>query len=388
MKSIPYGKQSITNEDVASVVEAVTSAFITQGPRLTQFEEYVAKEHHAKYGVAFSNGTAALHAAYWALNVEKGMEFITTPITFVASANGGLYNGLLPKFVDIDKKTNCIDVSQIEDAITDKTRVITPVSYAGYPVDLKSIREIADRHNCCIIHDAAHAIGSRRAGTFGMEYADMAILSFHPVKHITTGEGGMVLTNNSDLYERLKLFRSHGITKDLSVMEKNDGPWYYEMHDLGFNYRMTDIQAALGLSQMARLFRNLKERNCTAKRYNDAFEGNDYFDLPPNLGFEINNKNSFSEVSDVHSYHLYTIKLKDASDRKRMYEYLQEKGIRVQIHYIPVHLQPYYKKNYGYGDGDFPLAEDFYQKEMSLPMFHNMDQDDLEYVIDTVKEFR
>ena len=263
---IPYGKQYITEEDKAKVLEVLGSELITQGEVVPQFENAVAAYHGAKYAVAFSNGTAALHAAYAVLGVGPGDEAISSPITFAASMNGALYSGATPKFVDMDPATNCMDISKLEEAITPNTKVITPVSFGGFPVDLKAVREIADKHGCAIIHDAAHAIGSRRDGKFGMEYADMAILSFHPVKHVTTGEGGMVLTNSKELNDKLRLFKSHGITRDPELLENNDGPWYYEMQSLGFNYRITEFQAALGLSQFSRMDENLKARNAIAKR--------------------------------------------------------------------------------------------------------------------------
>lgn len=224
IKRIPYGKQTIIQEDIDAVVNVLKSDYLTTGPKLKEFEELVAAYHGARFAVAFSNGTAALHGAYYAAGTVPGDEIITSPITFAASANAAVYCGAKPVFADIDLATNCIDVNKIEEQITEKTRVITPVSLAGYPVDLKAIRAIADKHGCRIIHDAAHAIGSKRNGTFGMEYADMAILSFHPVKHIATGEGGMVLTNNKELYRKLLLFRTHGITKDPELLSENHGP--------------------------------------------------------------------------------------------------------------------------------------------------------------------
>ena len=227
MNKIPYGKQCITEEDIAKVVEVLRSELITQGEVLPEFEKTIAEYHGAKHGVAFSNGTAALHAAYAVLGTKPGDEILSSPMTFAASVNGGLYCGATPRFVDMDPATNCMDVNKLRDAVTDKTKVITPISYAGYPVDLKAIHEVAAEKGCHVIHDACHAIGSRRDGTFGMEYVDMAILSFHPVKHVTTGEGGMVLTNSDELDAKLRLFRTHGITRDPGSLRKNDGPWYY-----------------------------------------------------------------------------------------------------------------------------------------------------------------
>ncbi|MBR0308445.1 MAG: UDP-4-amino-4,6-dideoxy-N-acetyl-beta-L-altrosamine transaminase [Mogibacterium sp.] len=381
MRKIPYGKQKITEEDIERVVEVLRSELITQGEVLPEFEKTVAAYHGAKYGVAFSNGTAALHAAYAVLGTCPGDELLSTPMTFAASVNGGLYCGAKPHFADIDPETNCLDVKKIEDALTDKTKVITPVSYAGYPVDLKGIHEIAKKHGCSIIHDACHALGSRRDGTFGMEYADMAILSFHPVKHVTTGEGGMVLTNSDELNEKLRLFRTHGITRDADKLRKNDGPWYYEMQSLGYNYRLTDFQAALGLSQFSRIKENLAARNKIAARYHDELSGCELFDLPPQLGFD-------AEGDTVHSYHLFTVRCHTPEIRKALHAYLRENGIFAQIHYVPVHLHPYYRDNFGFKDGDFPEAEAFYAGEISLPMYHSMTEEEQGFVIETIKKFK
>lgn len=383
-KKIPYGRQTVLQEDIDAVVEVLKSDFLTQGPKLKEFERIVAEYHHAKYAVAFSNGTAALHGAYHAAGIQDGDEIITSPITFAASANAAIYCGGKPVFADIDLATNCISVEEIEKHISERTKVITPVSLAGYPADLKAIRQIADQHNCMIIHDAAHAIGSRRNGTFGMEYADMAILSFHPVKHVATGEGGMVLTNNEELYKKLILFRSHGITKERELMEGYDGPWYYEMISLGYNYRMTDIQAALGISQFKRMDENLKQRNQTAERYDEAFAENGKLITPPQIGFEIL-KND--KASNIHAYHLYTLRLTDPEQRLGFYHYLHEHGILAQIHYIPVSWQPYYRKHFGYKKGEFPNAELYYASEVSIPMYHNMKEEDREYIIDTILAF-
>ena len=381
---IPYGKQYITEEDKQRVLEVLGSELITQGEVVPEFERTVAAYHGAKYGVAFSNGTAALHAAYAVLGVGPGDEAISSPITFAASMNGALYSGATPRFVDMDPETNCMDVNKLEEAITDKTKVITPVSFAGYPVDLKAVREVADRHGCYIIHDAAHALGSRRNGSFGMEYADMAILSFHPVKHVTTGEGGMVLTNSKELNDKLRLFKSHGITKDPSLLEKNDGPWYYEMQSLGFNYRITEFQAALGLSQFSRLDENLKARNRIAKRYADELGAGGPVSMPPDLGFEILDSD---DPQTVHSYHLFTVLAENADERRKLYDYMRSKNIFVQIHYVPVHLHPYYRKNFGFKEGDFPAAEEFYSREISIPMYHSMTDEEQKYVIDALKNY-
>lgn len=383
---IPYGKQYITQEDKERVLEVLGSELITQGEVVPEFERTLAAYHGAKYGVAFSNGTAALHAAYAVLGVGPGDEAISSPITFAASMNGALYSGVTPKFVDMDPATNCMDIAKLEEAITDKTKVITPVSFAGYPVDLKVVREIADRHGCAVIHDAAHALGSKRDGSFGMEYADMAILSFHPVKHVTTGEGGMVLTNSEELNKKLRLFKTHGITKDPELLEtKDEGPWYYEMQSIGYNYRITEFQAALGLSQFSRMDENLKARNAIAKRYMDELGEDGPVSMPPDLGFELLEND---EAKNIHAYHLFTVTAESSEERRKIYDYMRSKNIFVQIHYVPVHMHPYYRHTFGFKAGDFPVAEDFYSKEISIPMYHSMTADEQKYVIDALKNFK
>ena len=376
---IPYGRQTILDEDIDAVVNVLKSDYLTQGPCIMEFEDKVAAYHGAKYAVSFANGTAALHAAYYATGISEGDEFITSPISFIATANGGLFLGAKPVFVDIDLETNCIDHEKIENKITEKTKVITPVSLAGYPVDLKSIRAIADRHNCMIIHDAAHAIGSKRDGTFGMEYADMAILSFHPVKHIATGEGGMVLTNSEVLNKRLRLFRTHGITKEMSDMTRFDGAWYYEMQDLGYNYRLSDISAALGISQFNRIDSNIRRRNEIAKQYDDAFEYIEELNAPPSF--------EYKECENIHSYHLYSLRIKNTTKRKVFFDYLRENGIQAQIHYIPITSQPYYIERFGTRTEDYPNANLYYDTEISIPMFHGMSDLQQEYVIDMIKKY-
>ncbi len=376
---IPYGKQTVLEEDIEAVVQVLRSDYLTQGPKLTEFENLVASYHGAKYAVAFANGTAALHGAYYAAGIETGDEIISSPITFAASTNGAIYLGGKPVFADISLETNCIDLEAIRDKITEKTKVITPVSLAGYPVDLKAVRNIADECGCCIIHDAAHAIGSKRDGSFGMDYADMAILSFHPVKHVTTGEGGMVLTNNVSIYEKLKLFRTHGITKDKSCLERNDGPWYYEMQELGFNYRMSDINAALGIKQFERIETNIKRRNQVAKYYNEEFENISELITPP--GFD------FDDKANIHAYHLYTLRVADPENRRPFYDYLHENGILAQIHYIPVTAQPYYRDAFGIKREDFPRAEEYYSSELSIPMFHGISDEEVEYVVEVINNY-
>lgn len=390
--NIPYGRQTIDQDDIDAVVEALKSDFMTQGPKIPEFEKVVADYHGCKYAVAFCNGTAALHACYHAAEVRPGDEFITSPITFAASANGGLYCGGIPRFVDINERDFCIDPDRIEEAITPRTRVITPVSFAGYPVDLKRLRTIADRHGLTIIHDAAHAIGARREGRSVSEHADMTILSFHPVKHVATGEGGMVLTDREDLYRRLILFRTHGITRDAALLQKNDGAWYYEMQELGYNYRITDLQCALGTSQMKKLDKSLYRRNEIARLYLKELANLDWLQLPE-CAFDTSwledpaYRDLAHKPANLHAYHLFPVRVRDAGRRKAFFDHMRANGIFVQVHYIPLHLMPYYRETFGFKTGDFPSAERFYSQEVSLPMFPALTVDQLAYVVATVRQF-
>jgi len=374
MKIIPYGRQWIDEEDIAAVVDVLKGDWLTQGPNVEKFEKAVADYIGVKYAVAFNSGTAALHAAMFAAGVREGDEIITSPITFVATSNSAVYLGAKPVFVDIDLKTYCIDTQRIEEKITPKTKVIAPVDLAGYPVDIKPIIELAKKYGLVVIEDAAHALGAKRYGKMVGQEADMTMFSFHPVKHITTGEGGIIVTNNVVYAEKMRLFRTHGITKKPEFLEKNDGPWYYEMHELGFNYRITDFQCALGLSQLKKIEDFLRRRNEIARRYDAAFE-----DIP-----QIVPAPSVLEP-DRHAYHLYPILL-NGVNRKDVYLKLREKGIYTQIHYIPIHMQPYYRKRFGYKKGEFPNAEYYYENELSIPMYPKMTDEDLEYVIKSLKE--
>lgn len=367
---IPYGRQIIEQDDIDAVIEVLRSAWITQGPWGGEFEKQVAAYCGVSYAVAFNSGTSALHAAIYAAGIGPGDEVITSPVTFLATANAAVYTGARPVFVDMDINSYCIDPQLIEVAITARSRAIVPVDYAGYPVDMSVIKEIARKHNLLIIEDAAHALGARRQGRAVGQDADMSILSFHPVKHITTGEGGMVLTNNPELQERLRGFRSHGIVRDASRMMENYGPWYYEMQSLGYNFRLSDIQAALGISQLKKLENFVEERQRIARYYDRAFAGMKQLNIPPQ-----------PVAGDRHAYHLYPLLLSSGIDRRKLFSYLRERKIGVQVHYIPVHLQPYYRKNYAYGPGDFPVAEDFYRREISLPIFPGLKREEQDYVI-------
>jgi UDP-4-amino-4,6-dideoxy-N-acetyl-beta-L-altrosamine transaminase len=380
MKPIPYGRQHITDEDIDAVVKVLRSDFLTQGPAIEKFEKKFAEYIGCKYAVAVANGTAALHLSALALGVNEKSHVITTPITFAASANCVLYCGGKVAFADIDPEAALIDLDKVEDLLKKNPGVyqgVIPVDLAGYPVDLERLKEICDKHNLWIIEDACHAPGGYFTDSKGVKqkcgncaYSDLAIFSFHPVKHIATGEGGMITTNRKDLYDRLLLLRTHGITKDPARMKKNDGGWYMEMQELGYNYRLSDMQAALGSSQLLRADEGLEKRKAIAARYDEAFKNSplETFRLKEGFG---------------HAFHLYIIKTKK---RKELYDYLRTQQIFAQVHYIPVHTMPYYK-SLGWKQGDMPLAEKYYEQCLSLPMYPTLTSEEQEYVIEKVLGF-
>jgi len=377
-KLLPYGHQWIDEEDVKVVIEVLRSDWITQGPKVAEFEEEFARCVGARYAVAVNSGTAALHTACFAAQIEKGDEAITTPITFAASANCVLYQGGTPVFADIKEDTLNIDPEEIKKKINQKTKALIPVDFTGLPVDLEEIQEIARKYNLIIIEDASHALGATYKGSKIGSISDMTIFSFHPVKHITTGEGGMITTNNKEYYERLKLFRTHGITKDKNKMSKYDGPWYYEMRELGYNYRLTDFQSALGLSQLKKMDRIIQQRREIAKKYNSEFK-----DMPEIKIPQIN------PVDSKLAWHIYMIQLnleRLKVNRKEIFEALKAENIGVNVHYIPVHLQPYYQKTYNYHKGDFPKAENYYSRAITLPVFPKMSDEDINDVIKAVEK--
>lgn len=364
---IPYGHQWIDQKDVGAVVKALRSEWLTQGPKIEEFEKAVARYCKTRYGVAFSSGTAALHAAYAAAGIGLGDEVITTPLTFVATANTAVFCGAKPVFVDIEEDTLNIDPKLIEKVITKKTKAIAPVDFAGHPCDYEAILKIAKKHRLLVIEDASHAIGSeykgRKIGSFG----DMTILSFHPVKTITTGEGGMVLTNSKDFYEKLKTFRHHQITK-----RPEKGGWYYEIRKPGYNYRITDFQCALGLSQLAKIGKFIKRRREIVKEYNKAFKGIKGIIIPKEKDYAKS------------AWHLYIIQLAKAN-RKKIFSDLRKNGIGAAVHYLPLNLQPFYQKEFGYRAGDFPTAEKYYGRAITLPLFPKMTNKEVRYVIRIVK---
>ena len=373
---IPYGKHWIDEEDIQAVVEVLKSDFITQGPKIREFEEKLAVICGAKYAVVFNSGTSALHAAYFSLGLKEGDEFITSPLTFVATANAGLFLGAKPVFCDVEEDTGNIASEFLEDKVTERTKLISVVHYAGHPCDMEKVKKIADKYGLAVVEDACHALGAKYKGTKigSCKYSDVTVFSFHPVKHITTGEGGAVLTNREDVYEKLLMFRNHGITKDSRLFTTiPDGEWYYEMQFLGFNYRMTDIQASLGISQLRKLDKFVKRRREIAEIYSRAFKNNPYFETPVEKEYA------------YHSYHLYPIRLKDKRKREDIFRLLKEKELGVQVHYIPVYLHPYYQR-LGYRKGKCPLAEEFYSREISLPIYPKMTEKEVRHVINVVNE--
>jgi len=373
MKKISYATQLIDLSDMRAVNKALKSEFLTQGPMVDKFEKTISNYCGAKYAVAVNSGTSALHIACLAAGLKKGDEAITSPITFVASANCILYCGAKPIFADIDDNTICIHSKEIANKISSRTKVIIPVDFAGYPADLSAIRSIAKQKGLLIIEDASHALGAEFCGSkIGCgKYSDMSILSFHAVKHITTGEGGVVLTNDKKFYEKLLMLRTHGITRKIKYLTKNEGAWYYEMHHLGHNYRLTGFQCALGLSQLKKLSCFLRIRREIVAQYNSAFTNFDCLKL-------------LEEKENVKSaHHLYIIKFdkKKISTKKRdIFDAYYKKGIMVNMHYIPVYLQPYYRR-LGYKKGLCPNAESYYKEAITLPLHPKMTNRDVRRVI-------
>lgn len=374
-KIIPYGRQSISQDDIDAVVDALNSDFLTQGPKVEEFETAFAKYVGSKYAVAVSNATAGLHISVLALELKPGERVITSPITFAASANCVRYAGGEVWFADINPDTYTLSLEKTRELLESKPKGffkgIIPVDFAGLPLDLEGFRQLAIEYDLWIIEDACHAPGAyiidskgNQIKTGSCKYSDISIFSFHPVKHIACGEGGMITTNDLELYKSLLKLRTHGITKD--NMTKNDGPWYYEMQSLGFNYRLTDMQSALGITQLAKNNKGVERRNEIANRYKKAFEGKIKFQALPQ-GF-------------YNAHHLFVI---EVDNRKELYNYLRENNIYSQIHYIPVHTLPYYKK-IGYDEADLLNSETYYSKCISLPMYPTLTDEEVDFVIDKV----
>lgn len=378
-KYIPYGRQWIDDDDIKAVIEVLKSDYLTTGPKIEEFEEKFAAYVGAKYAVAVSNGTAALHAACFAAGIGPGDEVITTPLTFAASANCVLYQGGKPVFADIDPETYNISVEEIKKKITNKTAAVIPVHFTGQPCDMEEIYEIARENNLIVIEDAAHALGATYKGEKigNCRFSDMTVFSFHPVKHITTGEGGMITTNDKELYEKLKLFRTHGITKEPDrYIRKTDESWYHEQQFLGYNYRMTDIQAALGISQLKKSDEFLKRRREIARIYNQKLAEIEWIKLP------------YQETDRESSWHLYVIQVDEeklGKSRKDVFNHLRSKGIGVQVHYIPVYWHPYYQE-LGYEIGLCPEAESVYKKIISLPIFPGMTKEEIRRILNYLED--
>ncbi len=379
---IPYGKQHITDEDIAAVIETLKSPFLTSGPKVAEFEAAFAKYIGCKYAVAVANGTAALHISCMALGVNSASKVITTPITFSASANCVRYCGGEVVFADINPETVLLDIEKVRNILEQHPKGtfkgIIPVDFAGYPVDLEAFRKLAEEYGLWILEDACHAPGGSFNDNSGKNHrcgdsslADLAIFSFHPVKHIATGEGGMVTTNDEELYKKLKQYRSHGMVYqgDPALIE-NHGGWYMELQELGYNYRMPDVLCNLGISQLKRANEGLEKRQAIAKRYDEAFAGTKVKTIIP-------------PANVSHAYHLYVIQIED---RKGLYDYLRTKQIFAQVHYIPVHLMPYYK-GLGSKVGDFPNAEKYYEHCLSIPMYPTLTAEEQEFVISEILNF-
>ena len=382
MKAIPYGHQHITDEDIQAVIETLKSDYLTQGPKIIEFEQAFARYVGAKYAVAVSNATAGLHLAATALQVRSGDKVIVTPITFAASANCIRYCNGMVVFCDIDPDTYLMDIKKLRRLLETNPpstfKGIVPVDFAGYPHQMEEFRQLADEYGLWILEDACHAPGGYFIDSNGEKqfcgngkFADVTVFSFHPVKHIATGEGGMVTTNDKELFDRLSLLRTHGITKNPACLHENHGGWYYEMQELGYNYRLTDFQAALGLSQLKRADEGLKRRQKIAVRYNEAFKRIADIQTP------------YASPDVFHAYRLYIIQVPDRLD---LYNYLHENGIYAQVHYIPLHLMPYYREQ-GNKPGDLPVAEKYYSRCLSLPMFPTLTDEEQEYVIKKIEYY-
>jgi len=375
---LPYGHHRIEEEDIEAVVKVLRSDWITTGPKVREFEEAVAAYVGARYAVAFSSGTAALHGAAFAAGLGPGDDAITTPMTFCATANCVLYMGATPVFADIHADTLNIDPEQVARRITPRTKALLPVDYAGHPVELDEILTLAESHGLVVIEDAAHALGAEYKGRRVGSMSHMTVFSFHPVKHITTGEGGMVTTDNQEFARRMRLFRNHGIDQEARRAQgPSKGQWYYEMTELGYNYRLPDIGCALGLSQLRRLPDNISRRREIASYYGEALA-------------EVPGVITLVERPEVKSvWHLYPIRFELSRfkvGRKEIFQAFRAENIEVNVHYIPVHLHPYYRKRFGYRGGEYPVTEDAYEHLITLPLFHAMTDQDVEDVVAAVEK--
>jgi UDP-4-amino-4,6-dideoxy-N-acetyl-beta-L-altrosamine transaminase len=374
MDFIPYGAQWIDDEDITAVVDVLKSDWITTGPKIGEFEKDICSYVGCKNAVAVNSGTSALDIAVGALNLPKGSEIITTPFTFVATSNSILYNGLKPVFADIRMDTRNINPEDIRRKITDKTKAIIYVDYAGHPCDVKEIKKIADENDLLLIEDACHALGASYLGEKIGNFADITVFSFHPVKPITTGEGGAAVTNNPDLAKSMLILRSHGIDKDAEARFGPNAGWAYDVKTLGRNYRMTDIQATLGISQLKKLDNYIERRTEIARLYNEFFSEIEFLETP------------IVKEEAKSGWHIYTVLLKDI-DRDDFFKHMRNKGIGVNVHYIPIYNFTYYRNNFKIDTDMFPVTENVFKRIVTLPLFPKMKSDQLEYIIQTVKGY-
>ncbi len=372
---IPYGKQSIDDDDIRAVTEVLRSDWITTGPKIREFEDALCRYAGSRHAVAVNSGTSALDIAVQSLDLPAGSEVVTTPFTFAATANACLYNGLKPVFADIVGETRNIDPEAIRAKITKKTRAIIFVDFAGHPCDIRQIRAIADEHDIFLIDDACHALGAEYGGKKIGTSADMTIFSFHPVKHVTTGEGGAVATEDPDLYQRLALLRTHGIDRDAQARYGRDASWAYDMKYLGRNYRITDIQAALGISQLKRLDTFIEKRTALAARYNELFRDMGLIIPPVTL------------PGVRHAWHIYTVLLDPAIRRDELFRYLREHEIGANVHYIPVYRHTYYQEHVGCKGMSLPVTEDVFNRIITLPLYPDLSFAEQDRVVETIRAF-
>jgi len=386
---LPYGRQTLDEEDKRAILEVLETDFITQGPNVIAFEEAIAKQVGARYAVACSSGTAALHLACLALGLKQGQKLVTSPITFLSSANCAHFCQADSDFVDIDPDTWCLSPEKLEEKLErEKVDVVVPVHFSGHPSRMREIRALSEKYEFKIIEDCCHAPGAKYEGSpvGNCEFSDLSMFSFHPVKHITSGEGGCITTNSEELWKRLTRARTHGMHKDSHQFQNRElgfdangevNPWYYEMEEIGFNYRITDIQCALGISQLKKLAKFIKRRREIADFYSNVFANLEHVKTPV-------------EAEDVlHAYHLYTLRINFEAlgkSRRQIMKELSERGIGTQVLYIPLHFQPYYKQRYGYQRGDFPNAEQYYSECLSIPMFSGLSDQEMRYISENVIE--